>query len=104
MVRLDQLSRRYGKTPSEYLHMHWRDHDFDDAVAHLVGWYESEVEHFGESKDMKEKCEKRERHAQRVLHRLEQAARKAFGEEVEEEKIYAGLPGLLAAGVVQIED
>ncbi len=96
VIQLDQLSRRYGKTPSEYLRASWLDHDFDNAVAQIAGYYEAEIEHFDETKDAKKQRSKRERHAAKTLRRLERAARKVFGEEPEESD-YADLSAFGAA-------
>ncbi len=95
-IHLDQLSRRYGKTPSEYLHANWLDYDFDNAVAQIAGWYEGEVEHFDDSNEVKNKRKERERHAAKTLRRMGRAARKVFGEEPEESD-YADLSAFGAA-------
>jgi hypothetical protein len=96
-IRLDQLSRRYGKTPSEYLRAHWLDHDFDSAVAQIAGWYENEVEHFDESKEVKKKRKAREHHAEKTLQRLRRAARNVLGDGETEVDEYSDLDAFGAA-------
>jgi hypothetical protein len=91
------MSRRYGKTPSEYASTSQGAHDFNCAVALLAGYYEDEVERFDESKEAKARRAKRERHAKKVLQRMTRAARKVLNDGEVEVDEYSDLDAFGAA-------